>query len=170
MNNPFMNGKKSLPKSWRNLRSTLTSDLRDIDHLTIVCEFWKQAPIRARVLDWDAPSIWPDAWTMMHEAEFDESSLALGMFYTLLLSEDQRWTADRLKLMLIRDHGMQIQRVVLMIDDRWLMNLDHGRIMEKDGIMPQLMVQQRYRYDGKTHSIESKSSSRDPGKTNDNRA
>jgi hypothetical protein len=119
----------------------------------MVCEFWKHTPLGSRILDWDDPASWPDAWTMMHDADFDESSVALGMFYTLLLSEDQQWTADRLTLILIRDNNMQIQRLVLLIDDRWLMNLDHGRIMEKERIMPQLMVQQRYRYDGKSHTI-----------------
>lgn len=155
MSNPFINGKKFLPKSWRNLRSCLTSDLGDTVHLSMVCDFWKQAPVRARILDWDSPSSWPDPWTMMHEADFDESSIALGMFYTLLLSEDQRWIPDRVKILLIRDRTMEIQRLVLLVDDRWLMNLDHGVIMEKDRIMPHLLVQQRYQYDGKSHSFES---------------
>lgn len=154
MNNPFMDGKKSLPRAWRNLRSLLTAELEDLSHLSMVCDFWKKTPVRARLLDWDSPSSWPDPWELMHEADFDESSVALGMFYTLVLSEDQRWSSDRLKLLLIRDREMEIQRLILMIDDRWLMNLDHGMIMEKDQIMPQLLVQQRYRYDGKSHSFE----------------
>lgn len=154
MNNPFMDGKKSLPRAWRNLRSSLTADLEDLAHLSMVCDFWKNAPVRTRMLDWDSPSSWPDPWELMHGAEFDESSIALGMFYTLSLSEDQRWSSDRLRIMLIRDRVMEIQRLVLMVDDRWLMNLDHGMIMEKDRIMPQLLVQHRYRYDGKSHSFE----------------
>ena len=148
----FTNGSQHLMHAWKRLRSELSSDLSDRDHLSMVTDFWSHSPISSRTLGWNDPASWPDAWSLMHLADFDESSVALSMFYTLSLSNDQRWNDGRLSLILIKDLVREIQRLVLMVDQKWILNLEYNTILDACAPMPGFTVQQRYSYDGKIHS------------------
>jgi hypothetical protein len=148
----FLTQPKQLLKLWKELRSSLDSEKTDIEHLKEVVEFWKHAPIGPRSINWDQPDQWPDPWQLMHEREFDESSIAIGMFYTLLLSADQRWDSSRLGLLLINDSERKIQRLVLLVDKKLVMNLDYGTITDLSRIK-NAWIQQKYAYDGKTHHL-----------------
>lgn len=131
----------------------MTKELSDLDHLTMVCRFWSKAPLGPHVVDWDQPSMWPDPWQLVSSVEFDESSVALAMFYSLLLSEDTRWENDRLKLMLVRDQYRSVQRIILEADNRWLLNLDYNTVIDTDAVGVSYHIQQRYAYNGKLHSV-----------------
>jgi len=153
MHSPFISGSKHLLKSWKALRGSMTSELSDLDHLKMVCQFWSKAPLGPHAIDWDRPSAWPDPWQLVSSAEFDESSVALAMFYTLHLSEDGRWDGARLRLMLVRDPYRSVQRIVLSVDDRWLLNLDYNTVLDTNTEVVSHHIQQRYAYDGKIHSV-----------------
>lgn len=153
MNSPFISGNKTVLRSWKDLRTQLTADKTDLHHLNLVTRFWSNAPISTKFMDWDQPSAWPDAWEMIHLGDYDESMMALAMFYTLIFSDDHRWSPDRLRLMLVRDHDRHVQRLVLDVDHRWVMNLEYNSIIDKKSIGQSCMIQQVYEYDGKRHSL-----------------
>lgn len=153
MKDSFTSGSQHLMQAWKRLRAALSSTLSDHDHLTMVTDFWSHSPISPRMLDWNDPASWPDAWSLIHLSNFDESSVALAMFYTLSLSNDQRWNDGRLSLILIKDSVREIQRLVLMVDQKWILNLDYNTILDACAPMPGFTVLQRYSYDGKTHSV-----------------
>ena len=146
------NGSNNLLKNWKNLRSNLTSEKTDFEHLQQVTEFWSHTPLSCRILDWDDPSAWLDAWNLMYSNRFDESAVSLGMFYTLLLSGDNRWNQSRLKLMLLNDRKRHIQQIILEVDACWLLNLDYNKIVDANTIKKSYDIQQTYAYDGKKHS------------------
>jgi hypothetical protein len=150
MHSPFINGKKAALAEWKNLRATLTADRSDLEQLEMVLKFWDLAPLSTRLIDWDQPDQWPDPWQLMHGGEFDDSSMAIGMFYTLLLSEDQRWNATRLALALINDVDQRIQKLVLLADNQWMLNLDYGSVT-RIAALKNVWIQQQYAYDGKHH-------------------
>ena len=152
MYSPFISGPKELLRAWRELRGSLNCDLKDQQQVDLVLKFWSKAPISKYHIDWDNPQDWPDAWNLINGCEFDESSVSLAMFYTLLLAEDSRWNPERLQLVLVRDAERQIQRLVLEIDQKWILNLDYNTIVEKDEKnQSTLMIQQKYEFDGKKH-------------------
>lgn len=153
MNTKFISGSKVLLSEWKSVRQELTSSISDYEQLKIVTEFWSKAPLSVRVLDWDSPSNWQDAWELINAMEFDESTIALAMFYTLLLGQDKRWTASRLKLKLVTDKSRQIQQLVLMVDNKFLLNLEYNSVVECSSIDHNISVQYQYNYDGKNHSI-----------------
>lgn len=151
----FISGSKELLTAWKNIRSNLTSSLSDMEHLELVNKFWMKSPIASStILDWDDAVNWPTPWELMSTTNFDESAISLGMFYTLLLSDDSRWTSDRLKLILVRDTIRQIQKIILEVDNQWLMNLDYNEICSKTAEEKNYIVQQEYEYNGKTHLIK----------------
>lgn len=138
-----------LLQSWKTLRSNLTSELIDYKHLENVVNFWAYCPISGRVLDWDRPDLWPDPWQLIHQNNFDECAISLGMFYTLLLSADGRWNSERLKLMILKNQQQQFQGVVLQIDDKWILNYEYNAIFNRSGLDTDTIIQQKYVYDNK---------------------
>ena len=151
-NHKFINSNsKCFMNFWKELRKKLTIDLSDQLHLEMVTNFWSQSPISTRAIDWDAPHLWPNPWELINDFKFDESSVALGMFYTLMLSHDQRWTLDRMELMLVKDHVRQIQQIILKVDNQWLLNLEYNSVLDSKKITNNYIVQQRYSFDGKIH-------------------
>jgi hypothetical protein len=147
----FYNGIQVL-QQWKHLRSTLTENLIDLEHLTSVVQFWSRCPLSKRTLDWDRPDLWADPWKLIHENRFDECAISLGMFYTLFLSADGRWNTERLKLMLLKNPDQQFQGVVLQIDDRYILNYDYNTVYEKSRLNRGVIVQRTYTYDNKVFS------------------
>lgn len=151
----FISGKHSTLKAWKELRSSLQANLDDYAHLKLVSNFWSSAPLSKRITDWDKPESWDDPWQLIYNGDFDESTIAIAMFYTLLLCEDQRWTKDRLVLLLIKDQSRALQRIILEIDGKWLLNLDHNIILDKSKMKIKPLIQQKYEFDGKQHRLTS---------------
>ena len=138
-------GSQSL-QSWKNIRKKLTADLNDIEHLIHVVNFWSQCPISRRFLDWDKPEQWLDPWHLMHQNNFDECAISLGMFYTLKLSTDGRWDSERLQLMLIKNPQEQFQDIVLQVDDRYILNYEYNTVYEKINLSSASIIQQQYSF------------------------
>lgn len=154
MMSPFINGTQRLLQSWKDLRRSLTSSISDIEHLSLVINFWSFAPLSVRCLDWDRPEEWPDPWNLVYSNNFDESSISLGMMYTLLLSEDQRWTIDRCRLKLIKDDAHSVQKIILAVDELKLLNYEYKKIVDINSLQTNFFVQQEYIYSGKSHFIK----------------
>ena len=152
MENPFLGNPKQLAKTWRNLRAQLTSDKTDIQHLEIVAKFWSRSPISAPFIDWDNPSTWLDPWELMYEDIFDAIAVAIGMEYTLLLADDKRWTSDRLQLILACTEDTSVQQLMLVVDNKWLLNCEHATVLLLND-KTQIVIQQKYSYTNKTHVI-----------------
>ena len=154
MINPFLCSSKQLSQYWRMTRDQLTSDKLDLEHLEIVTRFWSYAPISASFLDWDHPNTWPDPWELIAEMTFDASAVALGMEYTLLLAEDQRWTTDRLTLSLSTTIDRSQQLLTLIVDDAYVLNYEYGAILPITKASNELAIQQSYQYINKMHEIK----------------
>ena len=149
----FFNGHDNLLKSWKNLRTTMTTELTDTEHLEKVSAFWSNAPLSVRIIDWDLPESWPDPWSLMYQNKFDESAVSLGMFYTLLLSNDNRWQNDRLQLQLITDLHRSTQLIVLKVDNRWLMNVEYNQVIDSKEFKMNYSVQHNYGYCDSKHYL-----------------
>lgn len=156
MQSPFIQGSKSSLKNWKELRNSLSGVMSDMEQMVAVVSYWSKAPIMACSLNWDGPNEWPDPWKLIFDGNFDESLISLGMFYTLLLSDDGRWGTDRLSLILILDRERQAQRLVLEVDSRWILNLDYNSIVDGNSSGKTFFIQQRYLYDGKEHSVDAR--------------
>ncbi len=153
MDNPFLSGPKQTSQAWRNFRAQLTEDRSDLDHLQMVSDFWAKAPLVVPYLDWDGPDTWPDPWELVAERKFDASAVSLGMEYTLLLSEDGRWTPDRLQLVLSASADRTRQNLILLVDDRYVLNHYYNVVSDLDDVSKDFVIQQRYAYINKKHHV-----------------
>jgi hypothetical protein len=146
MNNPFLEKPSDLRKHWKNLRESLVPELDDMDHLEITSRWWSRAPTVRAWIDWDHPENWPDPWELLAAGHFDNSVIAIGMAYTLLLCKDMRWDQERVELALACDTEKTMQHLIVIADGRWQLNRAHAIVTQVDG---SLIIQDRYAYDGK---------------------
>ena len=146
MHNPFLLHPQQLQKTWKDLRAEISTDLSLSQKLSLVQKFWNHAPIGSPFLDYLDTGSWPDPWNLIDAKHLDINSVALGMFYTLLLSDDRSWTADRLTLLLIRNGEQCWERLVCMVDDRWLLNYDRQAVVDASE-MPNITCLHTYKYD-----------------------
>lgn len=146
MHNPFIGGSKNLFMDWKCLRNSIKETASDLDVLANIAHFWSLAPLSNRIIDWDAPISWPKPWELLHNNLYDESAVSLGIFYTLHLADEERWSTTRCKLILVRDTIYEIQRIVCEIDSRWLLNLDYNSVVDRTLQQRSLIVQQTYTY------------------------
>jgi hypothetical protein len=153
MENPFLGGIKQTSQAWRDLRSKLTEDKTDHDHLRMVVEFWAKAPLVTPYLNWDDPTTWLGPWELIAERKFDPSAVALGMEYTLHLSDDGRWTADRLQLVLAATTDRSNQNLILIADDRYVLNHFYNEVASIKDASKDVVIQQRYAYINKAHQV-----------------
>ena len=149
----FALGHNSVMTEWRQLRNGLTAQMTDLDHLIQVADFWSCAPLQTRLLDWDNPETWLDAWQLVSLNRYDESSVALGMFYSLLYSSDGRWKASRMNIILATDEDTSVQQLMLLVDDQWLLNCEYASVLNVNDRKNNLRIQEKYCYNGRAFEI-----------------
>ena len=77
----------------------------------------------------------------------------MGMFYTLILADGDRWYPNRLRLLLIRDNVRHVQKIILEIDKKWLLNLDYNSVVDKQALGYKLLIQHEYCHDKEHNTI-----------------
>lgn len=70
--------------AWRDLRQ---SQLAEPDFLLEVNDFWTFAPTIRYDIDWHEYPNWPDPWQLLVQNQLSELAKAVGIAYTILLSE-----------------------------------------------------------------------------------
>ena len=115
---------QQLQRQWRALRHDIATDRPAEQVLQMVVDWWNQVPIGNDSLNYLAPANWPDPWLLLDCGNMDRNTTALGMCWTLLLSDDAVWTADRLQLLLLRNRTESWERLVLVVDNQWVLNHD----------------------------------------------
>ncbi len=118
-------------QDWRKFRETLTED--DLD---LIIDWWSSLPFTMRAIDIYDSKQWPTPWELVYYGDYCKSSISLGIAYTLCLM-DGNWQ-DRVKLLMIDDNGLDIFLVVL-LDDKYLINYGYKEIIEFDSLDVQIL-------------------------------
>ena len=71
---------------WRDFRQSL-DDLSLADAIQSVAEFWQSCPHHAYYLDPHDHESWPTAWELISENYYCDLAKALGMLYTIQLTQ-----------------------------------------------------------------------------------
>jgi hypothetical protein len=114
---------KTRLKMWRGFRQSL-----DIENTLEVCQtvvdWWKTSPIVSISIDPVDCSEWPTPWEMLHQGDFCENSLALGMAYTIYYANNRIPN----RLVFVQNKKDSIQKLCALIDEKYLLNYRHGVI------------------------------------------
>lgn len=72
--------------AWRELRDSI-HDMPVEQALVTVNDWWMRAPLVNHYLHWDDCTEWPDPWDLLADNVYCELARAVGIVYTLHLSE-----------------------------------------------------------------------------------
>jgi hypothetical protein len=120
--NPFLMAPRELLSQWKLIRTEL-KDKTELEQLQTVLDFWNKAPLATMAYDPEALDEYPTPWDMMNENDWCQNSIAVGMDFTLRLGG---WMQDRLEIHMIRDYDLSIQKLVVVVDGKYLLNYEYG--------------------------------------------
>ena len=112
-------------EAWRSFRDILETHEKPFD---LVAEFWSQAPFVNNYLDPYYPDSWPDPWHLILDDRLDDLAIALGMCYTLKLT--QRFSDVKVEIYKSTS-DKKASRYYLVVDDVHVFNLEHGRVTSR---------------------------------------
>ena len=87
--------------AWKQFRATLETSETPLEDTALL---WSKAPFVSTRHSLN-PSTWPDAWKLIIDGEFDSLGLALGILYTLQLT--QRFKANQFEIHMYQDKKKQ---------------------------------------------------------------
>ncbi len=103
--------------AWKQFRDRLeTSD----SPLEDVAELWGHAPFVGAYLDPNHPEQWPDPWQLVLDLRLDDLAIALGMLYTIKLTQRFIKTKCEIHMLLIPEKPQA--HYVLIVDHKHVLN------------------------------------------------
>ena len=116
---------------------------REINQLTFeqaldqTARFWSRAPFVPFYLELNSPETWPDPWTLIAENYYCDLARALGILYTIHLSEH---TTHDLRLRVFKRQNTLYQYNLVWIDDgKYVLNLESEEVVNKKSIPEDLV-------------------------------
>jgi hypothetical protein len=108
-------------RAWKEFREDLEKALNPLNEVALL---WSKAPFVNRYLSNQNPKDWPDPWKLIIDGKYDDLAIALGMCYTLQLTE--RFKANQFEI-----HTAAVQnelRYILVIDNEFVLNWEHRAV------------------------------------------
>lgn len=150
---PYLLPPEGRLRHWKDFRLSLDENMTDEEHLDSTMKYWNQYPVVNRYIDPYEPETWPTPWELIYENDFCRSTLAYMMEQTLLLSKDGRWLEDRLQLKYINDEELGMEFIILVIDNKHVINYDHDQIFNLDSVLKSCIIHHEYMIDESRHFI-----------------
>lgn len=136
---------------WKKFRETL-KEFTEIEQLEKVAVWFGQWPTERYLLEWDNPDEWPTPWEILYEGDMCQTTIAYLMSQTLILSG---WDTNRLQLSYIDNKKEQLQVMVLIVDNKHVLNYSIYELYDLDKIWNETRFLINYRFvDGKYIKIK----------------
>ena len=132
---------------WRNFRKNLKNKSEN-DQLESIAKYWANVPISTYSIDWDHPEIWSTPWEVLYDFDLDDTLVAYMMEQTLILSG---WNIERINLCYIKDIKQEEQLMVVIVDNKYLLNYSVGEVFELDRIKNDCIFLIKYQYINNQH-------------------
>lgn len=108
---------------WKEFRQGLDTS-NTLDVCKTVISWWESAPLINLAIDPVDSKQWPTPWEMLHQGDFCENSLALGMAYTIYYANQDIPN----ELIYVTCNGRSFHRLCALIDNKHLLNYERGTI------------------------------------------
>lgn len=132
--------------AWRLFRLDLhTQDTLQL--LNTVAKHWATAPQSHQFLATDLPETWPNPWELLHDNYYDDVGLALGIYYTLQLSN--AFDKEDINYNVLELNGDIIN--VVQVQD-YVLNYDFGEVINTKQLPSDCKI--RYQYNHKNLNVE----------------
>jgi len=128
--------------AWRKLRIDISDHTLD-EAITTVLATWSYAPFINTFLAEDLPDDWPDPWILLYDNQYDNLATALGMLYTLYLTDFRNEYKFEIKI--LREPGTnETFNTVWINDGQYVLNYEYNQVVSKDTLPDDLVVAYRY--------------------------
>lgn len=126
--------------TWKEFRESI-KDLPLDKTLSEVVTFWSTLPLGARSLDYYTPAEWPTPWEILYHGMFCESTSALMMYYTILLTTDL--DPAEINIWLIDAGGEMF--LVPVIKEKYVLNYIPREVVEIDEYKDEFIVRDKFK-------------------------
>ena len=110
---------------WKKIRNQL--EIGD-DPFLIVADVWSRAPFVSPYLDPRNPVEWPDPWHLILDGKFDELAIALGMLYTIKLTD--RFMENLCEIHTSMSQRESTPRFFLVVDNKHVLNYEPKTVVD----------------------------------------
>lgn len=149
--NLFLKSPEERLKLWKQFRKDL-NNLTEMEQMFLTAKFWGQCPLVRYNFDWTDSSTWLTPWEMIYEGDICRNGVAYLMEQSLLLI-GERWTNDRFKLVMLKDTQLADQFMVVIVDEKYVLNYSHGDIVLLEHIKDQCEFLETYIPTEKGHQL-----------------
>lgn len=110
--------------AWKEFRDTVeTSDTP----FELIADLWSRAPFVSPYLDYQNPASWPDPWHLVLDSRLDDLAIALGMLYTIKLT--QRFKDSKCELYRVKSQMDKDYTFVIVVDNQNVLNLEYNCVV-----------------------------------------
>lgn len=109
---------------WRRIRDQIETD--DTPFQTVLLT-WSRAPLVNPYIDPNYPNEWPDPWHLILDNRYDNLALALGIMYTLKLT--QRFMNEQFK---IHKSMLEKENYFLQVGDTVYFDIANRQVLSKE--------------------------------------
>ena len=111
--------------AWKEFRNSLETSS---EPLLDVAKFWSRAPFVSPYLNPQKPNEWPDPWHLVIDLHLDDLAIALGMLYTIKLT--QRFMGTNCEIHTSMSPVEKDPRYFLIVDGKYVLNLEYKCVVE----------------------------------------
>lgn len=113
-------------RAWRDFRLTNTYLDRE-EILDNTAKLWWKAPQAMPFLAYDQPETWPQPWELIQYDRFDDVSIALGIYYTLFLTD--RFDKRDLDVVIYNNKNESAYTVAVDVYNKYTLNWSIGEVV-----------------------------------------
>lgn len=110
--------------AWKQFRDTLETSKTPFED---VAELWSHAPFVSPYLNYQNPNSWPDPWHLILDSRLDELAIALGMLYTIKLTE--RFANAHCDVYRVKEPLAKEYSYALVVDNQYVLNYEYNRVV-----------------------------------------
>lgn len=137
-------------QQWLKFRSQL--DALPLDEaLNQVIEFWRSVPFVPYYLDPAKPEEWPDPWTLIYENYYCDVAKALGILYTIYLTQHKDTLEPELRIYRDKTTGYEYNLVWLQ-SGKYVINLVDDAVVNSRQLDKSLQL--KYKYNNQELKLE----------------
>lgn len=115
---------------WKEFRSSIESSSTPFED---TIELWNKAPFVFPFLNPSASDTWPDPWHLVMDSRIDDLAIALGIMYTLKLT--QRFMGSEFEIhMSTREDSPNANRYFVIVNKKHVLNYEYGKVSTIDDI------------------------------------
>ena len=111
--------------AWKQFRDNLEKSKNPFQE---VVDLWSHAPFVSNYLDPNKPNEWPDPWHLILDLRLDDLAIALGMLYTITLTQRFMKTNCEIHMSMLPNKNEPI--FALAVNNEHVLNLEYKKVVD----------------------------------------